>query len=54
LDDASHDRPERKERDEFVDHAFESAGLPLLRIRNGSSYDPAALRQLIDDSLGGE
>lgn len=54
LDDASHDRPDRRERDEFVDHAFESAGLPLLRIRNSSSYDPAALRQLIDEQLGGE
>lgn len=52
LDDSSHDRPDRKERDEFVDHAFESAGLPLLRIRNGSSYDAGALRQLIDERLG--
>lgn len=54
LDDASHDRPDRRERDEFVDHAFESAGLPLLRIRNQASYDPAALRQLIDEQLGRE
>lgn len=54
LDDASHERPDRRERDEFVDHAFESAGLPLLRIKNNSSYDPAALRQLIDEHLGVE
>ncbi len=52
LDDASHDRPERRERDEFVDHAFESAGLPLLRIRNAGGYDPAALRDLIKEQLG--
>lgn len=54
LDDSSHERPDRRERDEFVDHAFESAGLPLLRIKNNSSYDSAALRELIDEHLGGE
>jgi very-short-patch-repair endonuclease len=54
LDGSSHDRPDRRERDEFVDHAFESAGLPLLRIKNSSSYDSAALRELIDEHLGVE
>jgi len=32
LDDISHERPERIERDKFVNLAFESADLPLLRI----------------------
>jgi very-short-patch-repair endonuclease len=54
LDDASHERPDRRERDEFVDHAFESAGLPLLRIKNNSSYDTTGLREMIDEHLGGE
>ncbi len=47
LDDASHNRPDRVERDLFVNHAFESAGLPLLRIPLAPSYDPRELRDLI-------
>lgn len=34
LDDASHDRPERMERDEFVDRAYQAAGIPLIHVRN--------------------
>lgn len=52
LDDASHDQPDRQERDQFVDHAFESAGLPLLRIRVGTSYDAKSIRELINQQLG--
>ena len=52
LDDASHDRPDRQKRDEFVDHAFESAGLPLLRVRVSASYDPRSIRDLINAKLG--
>ena len=32
LDDTSHDKPERKRRDVFVNKALDSAGVPLLRI----------------------
>ncbi len=32
LDDRSHRRPDRAERDAFLDHALEDAGLPLLRV----------------------
>ena len=32
LDDPSHDRPERIERDEFVDHVYEAAGIPLIHV----------------------
>lgn len=52
LDDASHDRPDRRERDAFVDQAFESAGLPLLRIPAAASYDPKSLRELVLARLG--
>ena len=48
LDDRSHQRPDRIERDAFVDHAFESAGLPLLRIEVQKSYPPRQVRELID------
>lgn len=51
LDDVSHQRPDRQARDEFVDHAFESAGLPLLRIRVGAHYDSRTLRELINRQL---
>ena len=51
LDDSSHQRPERMERDEFVDKAFESAGLPLIRIAVQKSYPPREIRELIDQAL---
>ncbi len=47
LDDRSHERPDRQERDEFVDRAFESAGLRLLRIPVAKNYDPKQLRELL-------
>ena len=51
LDDRSHERPDRMERDRFVDLAFESAGLPLLRVEVKKSYPVREVRQLIDDLL---
>lgn len=48
LDDPSHQRPERIERDIFVNKAFESVGLPLLRIPTQPSYHARELRELID------
>ncbi len=48
LDDRSHDRPDRQERDAFVEHAFESAGMALLRIKTAPAYDTRELRRLID------
>lgn len=39
LDDRSHNRPDRQERDEFVDDVFEKAGLPLLHIPVQASYN---------------
>ena len=38
LDDTSHTRSKRKQRDEFVNKVFESAGLPLLRIAAQRNY----------------
>ena len=48
LDDTSHERADRVERDVFVNQAFESAGLPLLRIPNQPSYRAREIRELID------
>jgi very-short-patch-repair endonuclease len=51
LDDRTHERPDRQRRDEFVDQALADAGVPLLRVDVGESYDPAALRKTIDERL---
>ena len=32
LDDPSHERPERIERDEFVDGVYQAAGIPLIHV----------------------
>ncbi len=48
LDDRSHDRPDRMERDAFVEHAFESAKMPLMRVKTAPAYDPRELRQLVN------
>ncbi len=43
LDDSSHTRPDRIERDEFVDGVFEAANLPLLHVPVRASYNTAEL-----------
>lgn len=47
LDDASHARRDRQDRDEFVDQVFEAAGLPLLRVRAAASYSPQNIADLV-------
>ena len=46
LDDRSHRRADRIERDEFVDRVFAAAGVPLLRVPAAAKYD-VKLRQEI-------
>ena len=43
LDDKSHQRPDRQERDEFVERVFKAAGLPLLRVPVRRSYPMAEM-----------
>jgi hypothetical protein len=43
LDDSSHARANRQERDALVDGVFAAAGLPLVRIPAAASYSPADL-----------
>lgn len=38
LDDKSHNSKERQKRDEFIDNAFEAAGIPVLHIKAQSGY----------------
>ena len=51
LDDVSHNRPERMERDAFVNEAFEAAGLPLLRVPVEPSYRASEIRELIESEV---
>jgi hypothetical protein len=52
LDDASHQRAYRQERDHFVEQVFEVAGLPLLRIEVQTSYNVRALADALRDRAG--
>lgn len=38
LDDSSHEREDRKQRDAFMEEAFKAAGLPLLRLPCKAGY----------------
>lgn len=51
LDDVSHERPERVNRDLEVDRIFQAAKLPLLHIPAQRQYDTRKLTQQIQDCL---
>lgn len=51
LDDKTHERPERQNRDHEVERILSGAGIPLLRLENHGQFDPAALSQKIKDIL---
>lgn len=51
LDDRSHQRPDRDERDDFVDSVFIAANLPLIRITARNGYNTAELGALIKQTL---
>jgi hypothetical protein len=51
LDDASHDRRDRRERDEFVDGALADAGIPVLHVSVASSYSAVELRRQIEECV---
>lgn len=51
LDDASHEREDRKQRDAFVDQALEAASLPILHVPARHTYAPKELADLIEAKL---
>lgn len=51
LDDKSHRRADREDRDDFLDAALQQAGIPILRIPARSSYSTNELRNQIDHSF---
>lgn len=51
LDDASHEREDRAERDRNVDRILRDAGLPILHIKVQSFYDREIISKQILDLL---
>jgi hypothetical protein len=51
LDDRSHEREDRKERDVFVDSAFRSAGINLLRVQGKQYYNLDVVKQQVYNAL---
>lgn len=51
LDDRSHGRPNRQERDRLVEEILRSVGLPLVRFRFQADWDPAQIRAAIAEGL---
>lgn len=52
LDDISHERSDRQERDREVERIMQDAGLPLLRLENHGRFNPSELARKIKESLG--
>lgn len=51
LDDNSHNRPSRRERDKFLNAAFQAVGLPIIHIRVQYSYNPDEIRKAIQQEI---
>ncbi|TXI92370.1 MAG: DUF2726 domain-containing protein [Burkholderiaceae bacterium] len=49
LDDKTHERPDRQERDKEVERILADTGVPLLRIENKGRFDPADLALRINE-----
>ena len=49
LDDSSHQRADRRLRDELLDDLFEKAGFPLLRFRTAASYSARVIEKRVEE-----
>ena len=54
LDDRSHEREDRRRRDEFFDAAMNVAGVPVLRVAARRAYDVKELREAVREAFGEE
>lgn len=52
LDDLSHLRADRRERDAFVDAALNAAGIPILHVKTRRRYSSAQLKQQLNEAFG--
>ncbi|HBZ36628.1 MAG TPA: hypothetical protein DEO26_02800, partial [Candidatus Veblenbacteria bacterium] len=51
LDDSSHERAGRQDRDAEVERIFKEVGLPLLRLANQNQYNKDEIRNQIFQAL---
>jgi hypothetical protein len=51
LDDSSHERADRQERDALVDSVLASAGLPVLHVPARSQYNPAEIAARVQATI---
>lgn len=51
LDDKTHERQDRIDRDGIVERIFKDAGLPLLRLENRGRFNPTELLEKINTVL---
>jgi hypothetical protein len=49
LDDSSHQRADRRRRDQLLDDLFEKAEFPLLRFRTAASYSPRVIEERVEE-----
>jgi very-short-patch-repair endonuclease len=51
LDDVTHQRADRRQRDAFVESALSVSRLPLLRVPVATDYDPRQLKRSLHEAL---
>jgi hypothetical protein len=54
LDDRSHDEPERRRRDQFLNEALSAAGILLVRVKAASRYDSQSLRHQFEVAISAD
>jgi hypothetical protein len=52
LDDSSHDRSDRRQRDQFLNELFGIVEFPLLRVKAAASYSPRQILRAIEEVSG--
>ena len=52
LDDSSHQRSDRRQRDQFLDELFGVVEFPLLRVKATTSYSPRQILRAIEEAAG--
>ncbi len=51
LDDSSHQRADRRVRDELLDDLFQKAAFPLIRFRTSAAYSPRMIEEKVGESV---
>ena len=49
LDDSSHQRADRRLRDQLLDDLFEKAAFPLLRFKTAATYSPRLIEERVEE-----